>query len=198
MTGLVAGHFMNGIMDGIEPQLLGLFGQLELAGGSAVLGVHPHLQVLLGAVGQHLAQQLGELGGVLGLLIGGLLPVQADLRIALTVSDPSHAEIHTHLAALAVEVGHQLIENILLVLFGDIGVVLHGIGIDAKLVLGSQLDLALHLVECVLCVADGAFHRRFRTLIDITANLADPLLHNCILLKSFDFPKLLFLTDPVR
>ena len=85
VTGLVAGHFMNGIMDGIEPQLLGLFGQLELAGGSAVLGVHPHLQVLLGAVGQHLAQQLGELGGVLGLLIGGLLPVQADLGITLAV-----------------------------------------------------------------------------------------------------------------
>ena len=81
VTGLVAGHLMDGVVDGVQVQGLGLLGQLELAGGSAVLGVHAHLQVLLGAVGQDVAQQLGELCGVLGLLIGGLLPVQADLGI---------------------------------------------------------------------------------------------------------------------
>ena len=82
VTGLVAGHLMNGVMQSVQVVLLAELGQLELAGGSAVLGVHTHLQVLLGGVGHDLAQQLGELGGVLGLLIGGLLPVQADLGVA--------------------------------------------------------------------------------------------------------------------
>ena len=68
MTGLVAGHLMDGVVDGVQVQLLGLLGQLELTQGSAVLGVHTHLQVLLGGVGQDLAQQLSKLGGVLGLV----------------------------------------------------------------------------------------------------------------------------------
>ena len=80
VAGLVAGHLVDGVVDSIQVQLLGLLGQLELTGGGAVLGVDAHLQVLLGGVGDHLAQQLGELGGVLGLLIGGLLPVQAEAK----------------------------------------------------------------------------------------------------------------------
>ena len=67
VTGLVPGHLMHGVVDGVQVQLLGLLGQLELAGGGAVLGVNAHLQVLLGGVGYDLAQQLGKLGGVLGL-----------------------------------------------------------------------------------------------------------------------------------
>ena len=60
---------MHGVVDGVQVVLLGQLGQLELAQGGAVLGLDPHLQVLLGGVGHHLAQQLCELGGVLGLLI---------------------------------------------------------------------------------------------------------------------------------
>ena len=52
---------MHGVMDGVQVQLLGLQSQLELALGSAVLGVHAHLEVLLGAVGDHFTQQLGKL-----------------------------------------------------------------------------------------------------------------------------------------
>ena len=85
VTGFVAGHFVHGVMDGVQVQGLGALGQVGLAGGGAVLGLHAHLQVLLGAVGQHLAQQLGELGGVLGLFKRGGLPVFADLGIALAI-----------------------------------------------------------------------------------------------------------------
>ena len=82
VTGLVASHLVDGVVDGVQIQSLGLLGQLELAGGSTVLGLDAHLQVLLGGVGHDLAQQLGELGSVLSLFIGGLLPVQTDLGIA--------------------------------------------------------------------------------------------------------------------
>ena len=49
-------------MDGVQVQFLGLLGQVHLAGAGAALGVNTHLQVLLGAVGQDLAQQFCKLG----------------------------------------------------------------------------------------------------------------------------------------
>ena len=36
MSGLVAGHFMHGVMDGVQVQRLGALGQVGLAGGGAV------------------------------------------------------------------------------------------------------------------------------------------------------------------
>ena len=45
VAGLVAGHLMDGVVDGVQVQLLGLLGQLKLAHGGAVLSVHTHLQV---------------------------------------------------------------------------------------------------------------------------------------------------------
>ncbi len=57
----------------------GLLGQLELAQGSAVLGVHTHLQVLLGGVGYNLAEQLCELSSVLGLFQSGPAPILTNL-----------------------------------------------------------------------------------------------------------------------
>ena len=67
MAGLVPGHLMDGVVDGVQVVLLGQLGQLELAHGGAVLSLDAHLQILLGGIGHHVAQQLGELGGVLGL-----------------------------------------------------------------------------------------------------------------------------------
>ena len=123
---------------------------------------------------------------MLCLFIGGLLPVQADLGIALAVRNARHAEVHTDFAALAVEVGHQLVKDILLVLFGDVRVVLHGLAVNAELVLGSELELTLDLFEHVaLGVAHGALRRSLGAFIDITANLAKPLFHNCYLHKVY-------------
>ena len=81
VTGLVASHLMDGVVDRIQVQSLSLLSQLGLAHGSAILGLYAHLQVLLGGIGNHFAQQLGKLGSVLGLFVSGLFPVQADLRI---------------------------------------------------------------------------------------------------------------------
>ena len=75
MPGFVTSHLMDGVVDGVQVVLLSQLGQLELAQGGAVLSVYAHLQVLLGGVGDDFAQELGKLGGVLGLLQAGLLPV---------------------------------------------------------------------------------------------------------------------------
>ena len=70
VTGLVLAHLMHGVMDGVQVELLGQRGQLLLAGGRAPLGLSAQLKVLLGRGGHNLTQQLGELGGMLGLFPG--------------------------------------------------------------------------------------------------------------------------------
>ena len=160
MTSLVPGHLVDGVVDGVQAVLLGAGGQVELALGGAELAVHPPGQVGLG-VGLHvglqlLAQELGELGGVLGLLIGGLLPVEAHLGIALAMGDAGHAEVHADLGALAGEVGVELLQDVGLVGVADVGVILHGLGVDAVLMLGSQLALFHDLELGAVHLADGA------------------------------------------
>ena len=60
---------MNGVVDGIKVLGLGEFGDAELVLTGSSLGVHAFLQIGLG-VPHDLAQQLGELGCVLGLFPG--------------------------------------------------------------------------------------------------------------------------------
>ena len=181
---------MDGIMDCIQTVLLCYGSQLHLALGGTVLAVHTPSQILLGGgghVGLQLgAQQLGKLCGVLCLFICGLLPVQADLGIALTMSDTGHAQIHTHLGALAGEVGLQLLEDICLVFVGNSGVVLNGAVVYAVLMLSGQRQLALELLELVGAnAAEGTFEISGQglALVNITANSANILSHNCYLHK---------------
>ena len=49
VTGFVLGHFVHGVMNGVEPELLRLFGDLELAGAGALFGFHALGQVGLRA-----------------------------------------------------------------------------------------------------------------------------------------------------
>ena len=48
VSGLVAGHFMDGVVDGVQTVLLGASGQIELALGCAELAVNAPCQILLG------------------------------------------------------------------------------------------------------------------------------------------------------
>ena len=43
VTGFVAGHLVHGVVDGVQVQLLGLLGQVHLAGAGTALGVNAHL-----------------------------------------------------------------------------------------------------------------------------------------------------------
>ena len=147
VASFVASHFMNGVMDSIQVSSLSSLSQVELACGSAVFGFDADSQVLLGGGGDDFAQQLCELGSVLSLFVGSLLPVQADFGIAFPVSDASHAQVHTDLGAFALEVGHQLLEDVLLVFLGDVGIALNGLCVNAVLMDSGQLLLALLLNE---------------------------------------------------
>ena len=98
MTGFVAGHLMDGIVDGVEAVLLRAQGEVELAARGAELAVDAPLEVVLRGrlhVGLKVgAEELGELRGVLRLFVGRLLPVQADLGIALAAVSYTHLDVY--------------------------------------------------------------------------------------------------------
>jgi hypothetical protein len=127
---------------------------------------------------------------MLSLFVSSLLPVQADLGIALAVSNAGHAQIHTDLAALAVEVGQQLIQDELLVLLGDVGVVLNGGFINAELVLSGQLGGVHYLELGAGNLAQGALEigGHLVSFVDVTANGANKLFHKYFL-QNFNFFK---------
>ena len=104
VSSLVSCHFMNGVVDCIQVSCFCTFCQINFASGSTVLSLYTHLQVLLGAVGYDFAQELCEFSSVLSLFVSGFLLVQANFRIALSVSNSCHCQIHTNLRALALEV----------------------------------------------------------------------------------------------
>ena len=163
---------MYGVVDRIEIQRLGTLSQIELAGGSAVLSINAHLQVLLGGVGYDLAQQLCELCSVLSFLECSLLPVQADLRIALAVCNAGHCQIHTNLRALALEVSTQVSHD-----------VLRSALCNAYNVLGSPGLFASLLLELLSrCVADRALCRSCFAFIYITTYGTNKLFHDFFLL----------------
>ena len=165
-------------MDRVEVVLLGELGQLELAGSRAVLGVDTHLKILLRAVGDDLTEELGELRSVLGFLMGGLLPVQADLRVALAVRNARHGQIHTDLGALALEVGSQTVDDLLLHVGRNVRTERLA---DADNVLGSPGLLSLLLDELgAVDMAHRALDRRLLAFVNVTTDTANPFFHSQI------------------
>ncbi len=113
-------------------------------------------------------------------LESGLLPVQADLGIALAVGDAGHGQIHADLGALALEVGAQALDDLLLDLGGDIRAELLA---DADDVLGSPAHLSLLFFELAAGdLADGAELGGIVALMDVTAYGANPFCHRIDLL----------------
>ena len=131
-----------------------------------MLCLYTHLKVALGAVGHYLAQQLRELCRMLGLFIGSLLPVQADLGITLAVSYAGHGQIHADLAAFAVEVGAEA--------FDDLGI--YALSNAYHVLGGPALFVFFYGHEFVLArLADGAEFGGLRSFVYITANCATEL-----------------------
>ena len=64
---LVASHLVNGVVDRIEIERLCALCEILLTCASAGLSLYTHLKVLLGAVGENLAQELCELRGMVSL-----------------------------------------------------------------------------------------------------------------------------------
>ena len=98
--------------------------------------------------------------------------------------DTRHAQVHTNLGTFAAEIRLQLIQDICLIFCADICIVLHGLTVDAILMLCCKLHLAvLHFRELAARNTTlGTFLRSGLAFIYITTYLTYELLHDCYLL----------------
>ena len=156
---------MDGVVDRVKVQRLCALGKVGLARGRAVLGFDAHFKVLFGGIGHDFAKELRELCRVLGFLIRRLLPIEADLRVALAECDARHRKVHADLGALALEIVAKVRQDVL-------GHALR----DAD----DMLRRPRHFAGLLLELRSGrlalrAALRRGRSFVYVTANHADPL-----------------------
>jgi hypothetical protein len=119
VAGLVTGHFVDRIVNGVVALLLGPLGDIGLSGAGAVFRLNPHLQVLFGTGVDNFAQKLGEFGGVFRLL-KGIAPVGfGDLRVTFPLGNPAHGQVHAYLGTFPVKVGPEIVLDILIHVFGN-------------------------------------------------------------------------------
>ena len=162
---------MYGVVHGVEVLLLGHAGQAHFVLAGAALGVHALVEVGLG-VPDHLADQFGELRGVLGLLPGVTFVSLGDLGITLAVGLTAHRQIHAHLGALAHE---MILETFPKFLAGALAV--------ADLVYRHEIQVAFGLNEFYELLLAYLAHRALvgclGTFVNVTAYGTTPFLcHN--------------------
>jgi hypothetical protein len=119
VAGFVAGHFVDGVVNGVQALFFGAFGNVGLARARAVFRFDTQFQVLFGAGGNDFAQKFGKLGGVFGFLKGIALVGFRDFGVALPLGNAAHRQVHSHLAAFAVKVRLKVTDDIRVHAFGN-------------------------------------------------------------------------------
>ena len=158
---------MNGVVDGVEVEFFGAACDAHLVFVGTGLGLHALEKVGLG-VPNTFAEEFGKFGGVFSFLESVALESLGDFGIALAVGLTGHGEIHSHFAALAVEMGGKVSNHLVVGAFGH-----------ANFMFGneSECSLFVEFFERALgSLADGALFRCFVAFVNVAAHGADKFL----------------------
>ena len=174
MSGFVLRHLVDGVVDGVVAEFLRLHGDGQLAFAGAGFGFVALLEVGLG-VPDHLAEQFGDAGGMVGLLEGVALEGIGDFRITFAFSLTAHGKVHADFGAFSGKVFLKAGPDFRVAAFGH-----------AEFMLAGPLGLAfffLYFDELFsLGVAYGAFSGRVFAFVDVSAyEAAEFFLHDGIL-----------------
>ena len=160
VTGLIFGHFVDGVMDGIVTEFFGAFGEVKFTGAGTAFGFSTHLQIFLGAGGEDFAEEFGKFGGVFGFFKGVAFVGFGDFGVAFAFSLTAHGEVHTDFAALTLKVGFETGDDFGIDAFGG------GDDVFASVALGAGDRFEFSSRSFAL----GAVGRSFITFVDLTAN----------------------------
>ena len=100
------------VMDRIKVSSFGTFSQVEFTSSSTVLSFYTHLKVFLCAVSNDFTEKFCEFSSMLSFFVSSFLPVETDFRIAFSVGNSCHCQIHTNFRALTLEVSSQVFKNV--------------------------------------------------------------------------------------
>ena len=128
MAGFVTCHLVYGVVDGVKVQFLCTLGNAGLVFASSSFCGHTLLKVGFG-VPNHIAEEFGKFGGMLGLFPSVAFEGFGHFRITLAVSLAAHGEVHAHFAAFALAGVVEVFNHFLVAAFGH-----------ADYVLGNELQ----------------------------------------------------------
>ena len=162
VASFVLSHLVNCVMNGIVTEFLGSLSNCQLAFASPCLCLITFLQISL-CVPDDVPEKLGEFRSVLCLLESVSLECLGNLRIAFPLCLTAHGKVHPDLAALAVEMIMQSLENLRVVNFPI-----------SEMVLASPLRFAFIFFDLYEFasrrMALRAFCWRVLAFIDVTAH----------------------------
>ena len=161
VTGLILCHLVYGVVNSVVVEFLCPLCDCKLALACSGLSLDSLLEIGLG-IPYYITEKFSELGSVLSLFESISLESLGDLRIALAVGLAAHRKIHSHLAALAVEVSLKSFVNLLVAVLGNTDDMLAGPALRAFFLKFSEF--------VSLCVTYRTFCRRVLTFIYISAD----------------------------
>jgi hypothetical protein len=167
VAGFVSGHLVNRVVNRVVAPFFGPLGNIGLARAGAVFGLYSEFKVFPGAVGNYLTEQFGKFGGVFGLFKRIALVGFGNLRIAFTLGNAAHRQVHADLGTLTVKVSPEIVEDVLFNTLGDANHMLGGKSASGSLLLefGSRR------------FAGRAELRRGVSRMNIPADCTNPFLH---------------------
>ena len=167
MASFILCHFVNGVVDSIEIELLSAAGNAHLVFVGTGFSRHTLFEVGLG-VPNAVAEKFGKLGSVFSFFPSIALESLSDFGIAFAIGLTSHSEIHTHFATLAVEVSSEVFDHLFISAFGN-----------TDFMFGNKLQFSAFVEFFELAfgsVTDGALFGSFITFVNIATNGADKFL----------------------
>ena len=115
MASFVFCHFVNGIVNGVEVELLSPLGDCKLAFACACFGSLAQFEVLLGGRRNYLAEKFCKLCCMFCFFICITLESFGYFGITFALCNPGHCKIHAYFGAFAGEVSVKSVHNLLVV-----------------------------------------------------------------------------------
>ena len=157
-------------MDRVKVCSFRAFCEIYLSCCRAVFSVYTHLQVLLGGICYHFAEQFREFCSMLCFFISSFFIVGTNFRIAFSVRYSRHCKIHADFRALAFKVCSEICKNVFAHTFRN-----------TYHMFRSPCSVTCLLREFLCrCMTNRTFRRCAFTFINITTYLTYKFLHfNC-------------------
>lgn len=168
MASFVFGHFVDGVVNGVEVFGFGVSGDAHFIFVGTGFSGHALFEVGLG-VPDAVAEEFSKFGGVFGFFKGVALEGFSDFGVTFAVGLTRHCEVHAHFGAFTVEVRGEVFDHLLVAAFGNADF-MFGNEFEFGVVVGHFFELACG------SAAEGALFGGVFTFVDVATNCADPFL----------------------
>ena len=115
MTGFILGHFVNGIVNGVEIELLSPLGDGKLTFACACLSSCTQFKILFCGGRYNFAEKFSKFCCMFCLFIGITLESFCNFGISFALCNPCHCKVHAYFGAFTGEVSMKAVHNFFII-----------------------------------------------------------------------------------